>query len=84
MASVFWHAKGILLILLHQDNMPVHEGGIVETKLAELKFKTLEHRPYSPNLAIFPKLKKYLGAMRFASDEELSWTTTFEELEEDE
>lgn len=128
MASVFWDAKGILLIdylpkgqtitalyysklldrlkaaivekrpgrkhkkiIFHQDNAPVHTSGIVKEKLAKLKFETLDHPPYSPDLApsdyhLFPKLKKHLGGMRFASDEELIATVDhyFEELEENE
>ncbi|XP_023228429.1 dipeptidyl peptidase 9-like [Centruroides sculpturatus] len=63
-------------ILFHQDNAPAHKGALAMVKLRDLKYKLLEHSPYSPDLAasdfhLFPNLKKFLGRKHIGSSEEV-------------
>jgi len=55
--TVFWDKKGVPLI-------------------AEFGWDVLDHPPYSPDIDLsdfhmFPALKKHLGEMKFANDEEV-------------
>lgn len=66
-------AKGVLLL---HDNAPVHSAHIATSAVNECGFKTINHPPYSPDLApsdyfLFPNLKKDLRGKRFNDDEEL-------------
>lgn len=60
-------------ILFHQAKSSI--SAIALSKIYELRFKLLNHPPYSPDLApsnffLFPKLKVALGGQRFSSKEE--------------
>ncbi|MEW8547188.1 MAG: hypothetical protein AB2693_27060, partial [Candidatus Thiodiazotropha sp.] len=62
--------------LLHQDNAPPHCAGLTQATLKELNIKTIEHPPYSPDLApndffLFPTLKEKMRGKRFGSTDEL-------------
>jgi [histone H3]-lysine36 N-dimethyltransferase SETMAR len=64
-------SKGV--IILH-DNAPAHTSKIAVEKINALKFTTLAHPPYSPDLApsdyyLFPKLKEFLRGQHFDEDE---------------
>lgn len=52
-------------VLFLQDNAPAHKSRIAMNTIHDLGFKTLDHPPYSPDLApsdyyLFPQLKKNL------------------------
>ncbi|GFV30199.1 mariner Mos1 transposase [Trichonephila clavipes] len=62
-------------ILFHQDNAPSHTSVVAMAKIHELRFKLLDHPPYSPDLApsdsfLFLHLKIALGGQRLSSTEE--------------
>lgn len=62
-------------IVLH-DNARPHTAAKTLEAMAKLGFETLEHPPYSPDLApcdyaIFPSLKKHLRGRVFASQDHL-------------
>ncbi|GBN84258.1 hypothetical protein AVEN_254239-1 [Araneus ventricosus] len=61
--------------LLH-DNAPPHRALIVKTYLARHSVTTLEHPPYSPDLApadfyMFPRLKMRWKGHRFVDSDEV-------------
>ncbi|GBO28562.1 hypothetical protein AVEN_190319-1 [Araneus ventricosus] len=61
--------------LLH-DNAPPHRALIVKNYLATHRVTTLEHPPYSPDLAptdfyLFPRLKMKLKGHRFVDSDEV-------------
>ena len=56
---------------LHHDNIPAHTGLGICQFLAERNIATLEHPPYSPNLALydfflFLKIKSVLKGTHFS------------------
>ena len=67
--------------ILHQDNAPAHAALSVEQFLVDKSIATLQHLPYSPDLApcdffLFPKLKSVLKGTRFESMEAAKNKTT--------
>lgn len=63
-------------ILLQHDNATPHTSHATREALTKLKFETLPHPPYSPDLApcdfyLFPNLKRYLKGNKFSSDDEV-------------
>ena len=61
----------------HQDNAPVHNSILVTDYLTKMGFKTVRHRPYSPDLApwdfcLFPNLK----GCRYETIEEMKEAVT--------
>jgi len=59
-------------VLFLHDNAPTHRALATQKKLAYLGFKSLDHPPYSPDLApsdyhLFPGLKKQLKGRHFSS-----------------
>jgi len=65
--------KGVLFL---HNNAPAHQALATQKKLAYLGFHCLDHRPYSPDLALsdyhlFPGLKKQLKGRHFSSDAEV-------------
>ena len=57
-------------------NAPAHRALATQKKLAYLSFESLDHPPYSPDLApsdyhLFPGLKKQLKVRHFSSDAEV-------------
>ena len=77
-------------ILFHQDNALAHKAVKTMTKLTELKYESLPHPPYFPDLAscdyyLFPNLKSWLTGKRVYSNEEVITETNayFEELSAD-
>jgi len=65
--------KGVLFL---HDNAPAHQELATQKKLAYLGFQSLDHPPYSPDLApldyhLFPGLKKQLKGRHFSSDAEV-------------
>jgi len=66
-------AKGVLFL---HGNAPAHRALATQKKLAYLGFQSLDHPPYSPDLApsdyhLFPGLKKQLKGHHFSSDAEV-------------
>jgi histone-lysine N-methyltransferase SETMAR len=62
-------------IIFQQDNAPAHKHVLAMEKLRDLRYKLLEHPPYSPDLApsdfyLFSKLKLFLTGQRFSSNQE--------------
>jgi histone-lysine N-methyltransferase SETMAR len=67
-------------VLLH-DNAPAHRSLLVGNYLAKNNVTTLEHPPYSPDLApadffLFPRLKSSLKGKRFADVEDVRENAT--------
>jgi len=65
--------KGVLFL---HDNASAHQALGTQKKLAYLGFHSLDHPPYSPDLApsdyhLFPGLKKHLKGRHFSSDTEV-------------
>ena len=63
-------------ILLQHDNATPHTSRATKAALTRLKFDTLPHPPYSPDLApcdfyLFPNLKRHLKGTRFNSNDEV-------------
>jgi histone-lysine N-methyltransferase SETMAR len=63
-------------IIFHQDNAPAHKSVLAMGNLRDLYYELLEHPPCSPDLApsdfcLFPKLKLFLAAQRFSSNQEV-------------
>jgi histone-lysine N-methyltransferase SETMAR len=59
----------------HQDSAPAHKSVLAMGKLRDLHYESLEHPPYSPDVApsdfsLFPNLKLFLAGQRFSSNEE--------------
>ncbi len=57
-------------MLLHHDNAPTHKVNHTVARLMETNVETIEHPPYSPDLApcdffLFPRLKALLRGRRF-------------------
>ena len=76
--------------LFHQDNAPAHKAVKTMTKLTELKYESLPHPPYFPNLAscvyyLFPNLNRWLAGKGVYSNEEVIAETNayFEEFSAD-
>ena len=72
------HRSGFIL---HQDNAPVHVSRVVKQTMSELGIESLQHPPYSPDLAIcdfflFPTAKNYLRGKKYESREELGAAIT--------
>lgn len=64
-------------LLLHQDNAPPHTAVITTQELGYLGLETVEHPPYSPDLApmdfkVFPVVKAALKGYRFQDFGELA------------
>lgn len=67
--------------ILHMDNASSHTAEITTLELAVLGFSTIQHPPYSPDLApfdfsIFPTIKAQLKGTRFDSLQELRTATS--------
>lgn len=65
--------------LLHQDNAPSHKSAYTQAMMDKLNMKTVDHPPYSPDLApndfyLFPTLKAELRGRRMGSIEEIQNT----------
>jgi histone-lysine N-methyltransferase SETMAR len=65
-------------VILHQDNAPPHTAETTRLEIGVLGFETVEHPPYSPDLApmdfrVFPVVKAALKGKRFDSFKELSY-----------
>ena len=65
--------KGVLFL---HDNAPAPHSLATQKKLVYLDFQSLDHPPYSPDLApsdyhLFPGLKKQLKDRHFSSDAEI-------------
>lgn len=63
-------------IILHHDNARPHTSRATAEALARLKFETIPHPPYSPDLApcdfyLFPNLKRDLKGIHFTTDDEV-------------
>jgi histone-lysine N-methyltransferase SETMAR len=61
--------------IFHHDNSPAHKSVLAMGKLRDLRYKLLEHPPYSPDLApsdfdLFPKLKIFHAGQHLSSNEE--------------
>ena len=69
--------------LLHHDNAPAHSALTIRQFLTSKQVTTLDHPPYSPDLApsdffLFPKLKSVLKGNRFENIDDIKdETTTF-------
>ena len=66
--------------ILHQDNAPGHRAQSTQLEISLLGFETLEHPPYSPDLApmdfrVVPEIKAQLRGRRFDSGLELQIET---------
>lgn len=66
--------------LFHQDNAPCQLSMATMVKLYELRFESLPHPSYSPDLApsdswLFADLKKMLQRKRFYSNDEVMAAT---------
>ena len=66
--------------ILHQDNTPAHTALSVKQVLTDKNITTLEHPPYSPDLApcdfyLFPKVKSVLKRTRFGSVDDVKKKT---------
>ena len=64
-------------LLLHQDNAPPHRAANTTLELGLLGLDTVEHPPYSPDLApmdfkVFPIVKSALKGYRFQDFRELA------------
>ena len=62
--------------ILHHDNAPAHSALSIRQFLAERQVATLEHPPYSPDLApcdywLFPKIKGVLKGSHFEGVEDI-------------
>jgi len=69
-------------VFLH-DNTPAHRPVLFKDFLAKIKVTTMEHPPYSPNLAaadfyLFPQLKSALKGRRFCDVTEIIKNVTEE------
>lgn len=67
--------------LLHHDNAPAHSALTIRQFLASRQVATLDHPPYSPDLApsdffLFPKLKSALKGNHFDDIEDIKNETT--------
>ena len=67
-------------VILHQDNAPGHRAQSTQLEISLLGFETLEHPPYSPDLApmdfrVFPEIKAQLRGKRFDSGMDLQIET---------
>lgn len=65
-------------VLLHQDNAPSHVAAATRLEISLLGFETVEHAPYSPDLApmdfrVFPVVKSALKGRKFDDFNELSF-----------
>jgi histone-lysine N-methyltransferase SETMAR len=63
-------------IIFHQDNAHAHKSVLAMGKLRDMHYESLEHRPYSPDLApsdlyLFPKLKLFFAGQHFSSNQEV-------------
>ncbi|CAF4888914.1 unnamed protein product [Pieris macdunnoughi] len=63
-------------VRLHHDNARPHVANKTTSIITEFGWDVLDHPPYSPDVApsdfhMFPSLKKHLGGMKFANDEEV-------------
>ena len=70
-------AAGVLLL---HDNAPVHKSRVAQAVIRECKIEQLNHKPYSPDLALsdyylFRNLKSHFCGMRFRDDDELKAAT---------
>ncbi len=69
--------------LLHDDNAPAHNAISVRQLLAKKQITSLDHPPYSPDLApcdfwLFPRLKIVMKGTHFASSELIKASVTRE------
>lgn len=67
-------------IIIHQDNAPGHRAQSMQLEIGLLGFETLEHPPYTPDVApmdfwVFPEIKAQLRGRRFDSGLELQIET---------
>lgn len=65
-------------VILHQDNAPPHTAAVTQSEIGILGFETVDHPPYSPDLApmdfrVFPVLKTDLKGRRFDTFTDLSY-----------
>lgn len=63
-------------LLVHFDNAPAHTAKVTLDYLASHNLKTMDHPPYSPDLApcdfwLFSRLKRSLRGRRFADEDEV-------------
>ena len=75
--------------MLHYDNAPVHTALSIRQFLTERNTATLEHLPYSPNVApcdffLFPKIKSVLKETHFSDIDsiKIAATTEFKKIPE--
>ncbi|XP_063386186.1 histone-lysine N-methyltransferase SETMAR-like [Cydia fagiglandana] len=71
-------SKGTLML---HDNAPVHTARTTQLVMKELGFGTIDHPPYSPDLApcdyfLFRNLKKDLRGRKFSTDDEMKAAVT--------
>lgn len=62
-------------VRLHHDNLRPHVVNKTMSLIGEFGWDVVDHPPYSPDVSpsdvhMFPALKKHLGGMKFANDEE--------------
>ena len=67
--------------ILHQDNAPSHTALVTREILAKNKITTLDHPPYSPDLAhcdfsLFPKVKNVMRGEHFVDVDTIKRETT--------
>ncbi|GFY01708.1 histone-lysine N-methyltransferase SETMAR [Trichonephila clavipes] len=63
-------------VVFHQDNARPHTSLVTRQKLLQLKWDTMPHPPYSPDLAplecyLFRSLQNFLDGKTFTSNEEV-------------
>ena len=68
---------------LHHDSAPAHTALSIRQFLAERNIATLEHPPYSPDLAscdffLFPKIKSVLKGTHFSDIDSIKMAATTE------
>lgn len=66
-------------LLLQHDNAPSHTAGLTRDTIDDIGLKTLNHPPYSPDLApsdyfLFSNLKAYLAGRKFTNRSQLGST----------
>jgi [histone H3]-lysine36 N-dimethyltransferase SETMAR len=67
--------------ILHQDNAPSHTALVTREFLAKNKITTMDHPPYSPDLApcdfyLFPKVKNIMRGEHFVDVDTIKRETT--------
>ncbi|KAL4716055.1 hypothetical protein ACJJTC_002820 [Scirpophaga incertulas] len=63
-------STGVRGILFYQDNAPAHTAARIMDYLTNSGVQMLPHPPYSPDLFLFPTVKKMLRGRRFQTADE--------------